>query len=165
MSGLKSASGLRRLRMLRACRRPRSILNSRPRKRSCSPWPRSSCAGWRKLSTSRSGEGGGTEAHRRLLSQVIDMAVARRRAVGTLLSDPVLVRYLTEQELYQRLMARLLAALFGYGVDDKSRVRAAVLATAVSAVSNHFVVDVYDDTLRENYLRSWCPYALLPAAT
>jgi AcrR family transcriptional regulator len=111
------------------------------------------------------GEGGGTEAHRRLLSQVIDMAVARRRAVGTLLSDPVLVRYLTEQELYQRLMARLLAALFGYGVDDKSRVRAAVLATAVSAVSNHFVVDVYDDTLRENYLRSWCPYALLPAAT
>ncbi len=54
------------------------------------------------------GEGGGTEARRRLLSQVIDMAVARRRAVGTLLSDPVLVRYLNEQELYQRLMARLL---------------------------------------------------------
>jgi hypothetical protein len=38
------------------------------------------------------GEGGGTDARRRLLSEVIEMAVARRRAVGTLLSDPVLVR-------------------------------------------------------------------------
>ena len=109
------------------------------------------------------GEGGGTEARRRLLSQVIDMAVARRRAVGTLLSDPVLVCYLNEQELYQRLMARLLAALFGHGVDDKSRVRAAVLATAVSAVANHFVIDVDDDTLRRELFEVMVP--LLPAAT
>ena len=78
------------------------------------------------------GEGGGPDARRRLLSRVIDMAVARRKAVGTLFSDPVLVRYLNEQELYQRLMARLLAALFGHEVDDRSRVRAAVLAASVS---------------------------------
>jgi AcrR family transcriptional regulator len=109
------------------------------------------------------GEGSGTEARRRLLSQVIDMAVARRRAVGTLLSDPGLVRFLNEQVLYQRLMARLLAALFGHEVDDKSRVRAAVLATAVSAVANHFVVDVDDDTLRRELFEVMVP--LLPAAT
>jgi hypothetical protein len=35
----------------------------------------------------------------------------------------VLVRYLNEQELYQWLMTRLLAALLGHEVDDKSRVR------------------------------------------
>ncbi len=108
------------------------------------------------------GQGGGTEARRRLLSEVIDMAVARRRAVGTLLSDPVLVRYLNEQELYQRLMARLLAALFGHEVDDRSRVRAAVLATAVSAVANHFVVNVNDDTLRRELFEVMAP--LLPTA-
>jgi AcrR family transcriptional regulator len=108
------------------------------------------------------GEGGGTDARRRLLSEVIDMAVARRRAVGTLLSDPVLVRYLNEQELYQRLMARLLAALFGHEVDDKSRVRAAVLATAVSAVANHFVIDVDDDTLRRELFDVLVPLLPLP---
>ena len=45
-------------------------------------------------------------------------------------------------------MSRLLTALFGHDVDDPTRVRAAVLAAAVSAVTNHFVVDVDDDTLR-----------------
>ncbi len=108
------------------------------------------------------GEGGGPDARRRLLSRVIDMAVARRKAVGTLLSDPVLVRYLNEQELYQRLMARLLAALFGHEVDDRSRVRAAVLAASVSAVTNHFVVDVDDDTLRRELFEVMLP--LLPDA-
>jgi len=109
------------------------------------------------------GEGGGTEARRRLLWEVIDMAVARRKAVGSLLSDPVLVRFLNEQELYQRLMARLLTALFGHGVDDKSRVRAAVLATAVSAVSNHFVVEVDDEVVRQELFD--ITVSLLPAAT
>jgi len=108
------------------------------------------------------GEGGGPEARRRLLSQVIDMAVARRRAVGSLLNDPVLVRYLNEQELYQRLMARLLTALFGHEVDDKSRVRAAVLATALGAVTNHFVVEVDDSTLRQELFEVMVP--LLPTA-
>ena len=109
------------------------------------------------------GEGGGPEARRRLLSRVIDIAVARRKAVGTLLSDPVLVRYLNEQELYRRLMSRLLAVLFGHDVADRSRVRAAVLATAVGAVANHFVVDVDDDTLRRELFEVMVP--LLPAAT
>ena len=109
------------------------------------------------------GEGGGVEARERLLARVIDMAVARRKAVGTLLSDPVLVRYLNEQELYRRLMSRLLAALFGHDVDDRSRVRAAVLAAALSAVTNHFVVDVDDDTLRRELFEVMVP--LLPTGT
>jgi AcrR family transcriptional regulator len=93
-------------------------------------------------------KGASLEARRWLLSRVIDIAVSRRKAVGTLLSDPVLVRYLNEQDPYRRMMSRLLAALFGHEAGDKSRVRAAVLASAFGAVANHFVVDIDDDTLR-----------------
>lgn len=92
--------------------------------------------------------GGGIEARRWLLARVIEIAVSRRKAVGTLLSDPVLVRYLNEQDLYRRLMSRLLAVLFGHEAGDKARVRAAVLASAFGAVANHFVVDIDDDTLQ-----------------
>jgi hypothetical protein len=60
-------------------------------------------------------------------------------------------------------MARLLAAKFGHDVDDKSRVRPAVLATAVSAVANHFVVDVDDEVFRREPLEVMVP--LLPAST
>lgn len=100
------------------------------------------------------------EARRRLLSCVIDIAVSRRRAVGTLLSDPILVRYLNEQDPYRRLMNRLLAMLFGHEAGDKSRIRAAVLASAFRAVANHFVVDIDDDTLRRELFEVMLP--LLP---
>jgi hypothetical protein len=46
------------------------------------------------------GGGGGTSARRRLLSEVMDMEVARRRAVGTLLSDPVVVRFSTSRSSF-----------------------------------------------------------------
>ena len=106
------------------------------------------------------GMGGGLEARRWLLARVIDLAVSQRRAVGTLLSDPVLVRYLNEQELYRRLMSRLLAVLFGHEGGDKARVRAAVLAAAFGAVANHFVVDVDDEALRRELVEVMLP--LLP---
>jgi AcrR family transcriptional regulator len=103
---------------------------------------------------------GGSEARRWLLSRLIDIAVSRRKAVGTLLNDPVLVRYLNEQELYRRLMSRLLAVLFGHEGGDKARVRAAVLAAAFGAVANHFVVDVDDEALRRELVEVMLP--LLP---
>ena len=46
---------------------------------------------------------------------------------------------------------------YGHDVDNRSRVRAAVLAAAMSAVTNHFVVDVNDDTLRRELLDVMCP--------
>lgn len=66
--------------------------------------------------------GVGPEVRRELLARVIAIAVARRKAVGTLLSDPVLLRYLNEQDLYRRLMSRVRAVLFGYEDTDRSRV-------------------------------------------
>jgi AcrR family transcriptional regulator len=102
-------------------------------------------------------QGGGPEARAQLLSRVIDIAVSRRRAVGTLLNDPGLLRYLNEQELYRRLMARLLAVLFGQEASDRSRVRAAVLAGAFSAGANHFVADLDDGTLRRELADALLP--------
>lgn len=100
------------------------------------------------------------EVRRWLLEQIVDLAISRRNAVGTLLNDPVLVRYLNDQPLYRRLMAELVAVLFGRDADDRSRVRAAVLASAFGAVSNHFVADVDERTLRRELIEALAP--LLP---
>jgi len=104
--------------------------------------------------------GDSIEPRRWLLTRVIDIAVSRRKAVGSFLNDPVLVRYLNEQDLYRRLMSRLLAGLFGHEAGEKSRVKAAVLASAFGAVANHFVVDIDDDTLRRELFEVMLP--LLP---
>jgi AcrR family transcriptional regulator len=92
--------------------------------------------------------GSNLETRSWLLSRVIDIAVSRRRAVGTFLSDPGLVRYLNDQDPYRRLMSRLLSVLFGHEAGDSARVRAAVLGAAFGAVANHFVIDIDDETLR-----------------
>ena len=104
--------------------------------------------------------GDSIEPCRWLLTRVIDIAVSRRKAVGSFLNDPVPVRYLNEQDLYRRLMSRLLVGLFGHEAGEKSRVKAAVLVSAFGAVVNHFVVDIDDDTLRRELFEVMLP--LLP---
>ncbi len=104
--------------------------------------------------------GVGPEVRRELLARVIAIAVARRKAVGTLLSDPVLLRYLNEQDLYRRLMSRVRAVLFGYEDTDRSRVRAAVLAAAFGAVANQLLADLDAETLRRELFEVMLP--LLP---
>jgi AcrR family transcriptional regulator len=83
-----------------------------------------------------------------LLSRVIDIAVARRRAVSTLQNDPVLVRWLGEYEPSRRMWARLFSEVLGDDLDDRGRVRAAVLSAAIGSVGHAFVTDVDDETLK-----------------
>ncbi len=87
------------------------------------------------------------EAHRgdpsalvSLLGQVIDLAIGRRRLVGPLLHDPVIVRLLTEHDPYQRLMSRLFATLLGDETDPHARVRVAMIASAIGGVVTHPLV-------------------------
>lgn len=87
------------------------------------------------------------EAHRgdpsalvSLLAQVIDLAIGRRRLVGPLLHDPVIVRLLTEHDPYQRLMSRLFATLLGDETDPHARVRVAMIASAIGGVVTHPLV-------------------------
>jgi AcrR family transcriptional regulator len=75
-----------------------------------------------------------------LLEQVIDFAIGRRRLVSPLLHDPVIVRLLEENEEYQQFMARLFRALLGDATDVKSRVRVAMIASAIGGVVTHPLV-------------------------
>ena len=91
----------------------------------------------------------GPEALQTLLTQVIDLAVGRRRIVSTLQHDPVIVRLLADREPFQRFMERLFRVLLGDEIDARARVRAAMIASAIGgAVTHPLVHDLDDATLR-----------------
>lgn len=100
------------------------------------------------LDAAQEGRGGPDELVA-LMTQVIDLAVSRRRMVRTLLYDPVIVRLLAEHRPYQVFMRRLFGALLGGATDPKARVRAAMVASAIGGVVTHPLVAALDDsTLR-----------------
>jgi AcrR family transcriptional regulator len=93
------------------------------------------------------------EARRILLIQLIDLAVTRRQWVGTLTSDPVIVRILGEHPPFQRFMSRLYGVLLDQRDDTKARVAAAIMSAAIAgAVVNPIVSDLDDDLLRDNLI-------------
>jgi AcrR family transcriptional regulator len=92
--------------------------------------------------------GAGPKARAALLSRVIDVAVERRRAVGALQGDPVLVRLLGDYEPSRVLWNRLFGLLVGDDLTEKARVRAAVLSAAIGSVSHAFVADIDDEALK-----------------
>jgi AcrR family transcriptional regulator len=84
-----------------------------------------------------------------LLTQVIDLAVERRRMVSTLEYDPVVVRLLSEHERFQQFMQRLFRVLMGHETGHEARVRAAMISTAIGgAVTHPLVADLDDEMLR-----------------
>lgn len=93
------------------------------------------------------------EARRTLLIQLIDLAVTRRQWVGTLTSDPVIVRILGEHPPFQQFMSRLYGVLLDQRDDTKARVSAAIMSAAIAgSVVNPLVADVDDDVLRANLI-------------
>jgi AcrR family transcriptional regulator len=93
----------------------------------------------------------GEAARRTLLIQLIDLAVARRQWVGTLTSDPVIVRILSEHPPFQRFMSRLYGVLLDERDDTRARVSAAIVSAAIAgSVVNPMVADLDDDVLRAN---------------
>lgn len=98
-------------------------------------------------------EGSPTRAREILLTRVITMAVARRRAASTLQFDPVVVRLLAEHEPFQQFIDRLYAAMLGDQSGDGARVHAAVLSGVIGAAVMHpLVADLDDDTLQTELL-------------
>ena len=99
-------------------------------------------------------EGRSVRAREVLLEQVIDLAIARRRAVSMLQSDPVMVRFLGQQKPFQRLMDRLFTVLLGGDTGVGPRVQAAMLTAAIGGTVVHpYVVDLDEETLRSELLR------------
>jgi AcrR family transcriptional regulator len=93
---------------------------------------------------------GGLEA---LLSQVIDLAVGRRRMVNTLLYDPVIVRLLAEHQPFTQFMDHLFSVLLRGRDDVEARTRVAMVASAIGgAVTHPLVADLDDATLKAELL-------------
>jgi AcrR family transcriptional regulator len=84
-----------------------------------------------------------------VLTQVIDSAVERRRMVGVVQHDPVVVGFLAQHEPFRRLMTRLYAVLTGGDTGVDARVRAAMVSAAIGgAVMHPLVLDLDDSALR-----------------
>jgi hypothetical protein len=95
-----------------------------------------------------------TRARELLLTQVIDLAVARRAMASALQGDPVMIRLLAEHPPFRDLMTRLYTLLLGAEPGPASRVPAAMIAGAIGgAVANPLVDDIDDETLRSHLLR------------
>jgi AcrR family transcriptional regulator len=88
-------------------------------------------------------------ARKVLLTEVVGMAVERRRWVMSLQNDPVMVRLLGEHEPFRNLMTRLYAILLDEADDTEARISAALFSGAIAGtVINPLVDDIDDDTLR-----------------
>jgi AcrR family transcriptional regulator len=88
-------------------------------------------------------------ARRVLLTQVVGMAVERRRWVMALQNDPVMVRLLGEHEPFDKLITRLYSILLDEPDDTEARISAALFSGAIAGtVINPLVDDIDDDTLR-----------------
>lgn len=82
-----------------------------------------------------------------LLTQVIDLAVQRRRMVITLQHDPTVVRLLAEHKPFRQFMERLYRVLLGNEIGAGARV--AMISTAIGGgVMHPLVADLDDETLR-----------------
>jgi len=99
-------------------------------------------------------ERSGKRARDALIAGIVDLAVHRRRTVSTILSDPVIVGFFAEHDAFRDIMHRLRHLLIGGDARPVAGVRTAILIAAISgAVMHPFVVDLDDDTLREELLR------------
>jgi AcrR family transcriptional regulator len=93
-------------------------------------------------------------ARRALVSQMVDLAVARRRMESTLLGDPVIIRFFAHHPPFRDVMDRLYRILTGEDSGPDARVPAAMLTAAIGgAVMHPLVVDFDDETLRVTLLR------------
>jgi AcrR family transcriptional regulator len=89
-----------------------------------------------------------------LLGRVIDVAVGRRRMVGNILYDPVIVRLLAEHAPFLQFMERFFGTLLGGRTDADARMRVAMAASAIGgAVTHPLVADLDDATLADGILR------------
>ena len=88
-------------------------------------------------------------ARKVLLTEVVGMAVERRRWVRALQNDPVMVRLLGDHEPFRNLITRLYAILLNEADDTEARISAALFSGAIAGtVINPLVDDIDDDTLR-----------------
>ena len=100
------------------------------------------------------GERSRLRARQVLIAQMIDLAVEARGMAGVLQRDPVMLRFLEENEPFRHVMERVNRVLMGGASDPRARVQAATLAAAIAgAVIHPLVLDLDDETLRSQLLK------------
>ena len=89
-----------------------------------------------------------------LIRRIVDLAIERRQAEGTLIGDPVINRFFAEHERYLQVMSRMHRLLMGDTTGPETHVPAAMLVAAIGgAVMHPLVVDLDENTMRAQLLR------------
>jgi AcrR family transcriptional regulator len=101
-------------------------------------------------------------ARKTLVKGMVDLAVAHRRTVSTVLNDPVIVRFFAEHESFRPVMDRMTRVLAGADIGHEARVSTAMLTAAISGTVMHpLVAGLEDEVLRSQLQR--LAERLLPA--
>jgi AcrR family transcriptional regulator len=85
------------------------------------------------------------QARRTLVTGMIDLAVAHRRTVSTILNDPVILRFFAEHESFRDVMDRMSRVLMGDDIGHEARVSTAMLTAAISGTVMHPLASGLDD--------------------
>jgi AcrR family transcriptional regulator len=95
-----------------------------------------------------------TRAREAAISGIVDLAVARRRQVSTLLTDPIIGKLFAKDKRLLGVLDRLHRLLMGSAAGPDSQVATAMLIAAISGATIHpLVVGLDDDALRTQLLR------------
>ncbi|MGP0108050.1 MAG: TetR/AcrR family transcriptional regulator [Acidimicrobiales bacterium] len=101
-------------------------------------------------------------ARKALVSGMVDLAVAHRHTVSSILNDPVIVRFFAEHESFRPVMDRMSRVLVGDDIGHEARVSTAMLTAAISGTVMHPLVAGLDDEVLRSQLRRLAE-RLLPA--
>jgi len=101
-------------------------------------------------------------ARKALVSGMVDLAVAHRYTVSSILNDPVIVRFFAEHESFRPVMDRMSRVLVGDDIGHEARVSTAMLTAAISGTVMHPLVAGLDDEVLRSQLRRLAE-RLLPA--
>jgi AcrR family transcriptional regulator len=111
-------------------------------------------AGLEAAVTAAEAERSRARARKVLVSQMIDLAVERRRMASVIQRDPIMLRFLEEHAPFRRVMERVNRLLMGGTLDARARVQAATVASAIAGVVLHpLVLNLDDETLRSQLLK------------
>ena len=87
-----------------------------------------------------------------LIAGMIDLAVEQRSMAGVLQRDPVMLRCFEEHERFRNVMARVNRALMSGAMSPRTRVQAAIVASAVAGAVLHPLGRDLDDRSLRNEL-------------
>jgi AcrR family transcriptional regulator len=89
-----------------------------------------------------------------LITEMVDLAVERRRMAGLIQRDPVMLRFLENHAPFRHVMIRVNRLLMGGASTPRARTQAATLAAVIAGTVIHpLVLDLDDESLRSQLLK------------